>query len=269
VAAWAEKHDLPCIEAENVNTPETTRHIQKAAPDLLVVIAFGQKVGRGVIELAPHEAINVHASLLPKYRGAAPINWAIMNGEKQTGVSIITLAEKMDAGAILAQKATEIDDSETAADLHDRLAQLAPPVLTDTIDKIAAGQAGYHLQDESQVTLAPKLTKADGCIDFDEPAELVRRKIRGLWSWPGATVLYVSRDGKVARVTIAAADMVRTENPQNAKPGTLDENLNVICSRNRLQIMKVKPEGSKLMTFADFVNGRHVKAGDKFVRIQQ
>jgi len=269
VAGWAKKHHIKCVEAENVNSAEMIELLREAKPDLFVVIAFGQKIGREVIELAPHEAINVHASLLPKYRGAAPINWAIINGEKQTGISIITLAEKMDAGAVLAEAETGINIDETAGELHDRLAELAGPVLVETIGKIADDTAAYHVQEESQVTIAPKLKKSDGYIDFAEPAETVRNKIHGLWPWPGATVLYVSQKGKALRVSIAAADMVRMDNPGGIGHGTIDENLNVICGEHRLQIMRVKPEGSKLMNFADFVNGRRVTPGDKFVRIQE
>ncbi|GAI52035.1 unnamed protein product, partial [marine sediment metagenome] len=121
-------------------------------PDLIVVIAFGQKIGNELINLPPKAAINVHASLLPKYRGAAPINWAIINGETKTGISIITLAEKMDAGQILAQSQTNIAPDETAGQLHDRLAQIAAPLLLSTIDRIANNTVTYTEQDHSKAT---------------------------------------------------------------------------------------------------------------------
>jgi methionyl-tRNA formyltransferase len=235
----------------------------------LVVIAFGQKISKEVTGIAPKGAINVHASLLPKYRGAAPINWAIINGDTETGISIITVAEKMDAGDILAQCRTEIDGEESAGELHDRLAKLASPLLVTTIDQIAAGIAKYAKQDDSKATRAPKLQKTDGILDFTESAELLHRKMLGLWPWPGVSAIYKSqKSSRAERVIFAKADILRMDNPANLPPGTIDENLNVVCGQDRLQIMQLKPENSRLMSFADFVNGRHVSPGDMFIRIE-
>jgi methionyl-tRNA formyltransferase len=236
---------------------------------LLVVIAFGQKVGARLIDLpGPGRAINVHASLLPKYRGAAPINWAIIKGESQTGISIITLAEKMDAGKILAQSQTDIAPDETAGDLHDRLARMAAPLLLKTLKQIENGTATYNEQDHSKATLAPKLRKSDGFLDLSEPADLLARKIRGFWPWPGASADYVSqKTSNSTRVTFAMAKVIETPNPGCLPAGTLDKNLNVICGQNALEITKIKPDGSRLMDFRDFVNGRATQPGDTFVKI--
>lgn len=270
VAEWAARNNVPVIEAPDVNSPLIIEKIKSCEPDLLVVIAFGQKISKGVADIAPKGAINVHASLLPKYRGAAPINWAIINGDTETGISIITVAERMDAGDILAQCRTEIDGEESAGELHDRLAKLASPLLVTTIDRIVAGIARYARQDDSKATRAPKLQKADGFLDFTEPAELLHRKMLGLWPWPGVSALYKSqKSSRAERVIFAKADILRMDNPANLPPGTIDENLNVICGRNRLQIMQLKPENSRLMSFADFVNGRHVSPGDIFIRIEE
>jgi len=268
-ANWAINHSIPVIEIPDVNAPDIVSRIREEKPDLLVVIAFGQKISAEVTAVAPKGAINVHASLLPKYRGAAPINWAIVNGETETGVTIITIAEKMDAGEILASMRTMLDIEETAGELGDRLAKLAAPLLMTTIDQIAAGTAVYRKQDESKVTRAPKLKKSDGFVDFAEPAEVLHRKMLGFRPWPGATAVYRSKkSGRTERVTFAKAEILRTANPENVSPGTIDENLNVVCGKNRLQIMKLKPENSRLMTFADFVNGRRVSPGDQFVKIE-
>jgi methionyl-tRNA formyltransferase len=270
VAGWATAHSIPVVEASDVNDAEILEKLRSCKPDILVVIAFGQKISAEVTAVAPKGAINVHASLLPKYRGAAPINWAIVNGETETGVSIITVAEKMDAGEILASMKTTLDFEETAGELHDRLAKLAAPLLITTIDQIAAGTAIYRKQDESKVTRAPKLKKSDGFLDFAEPAEVLHRKMLGFWPWPGATAVYRSKkSGRTERVTFAKAEILRTANPENLLPGTIDENLNVICGKNRLQIVQLKPENSRLMTFADFVNGRRVSPGDRFVSIKR
>lgn len=270
VANWARTHSVPFIETEDVNTAETTERIAALQPDLIVVIAFGQKISNELIKLPPKAAINLHASLLPKYRGAAPINWAIINGETETGISIITLAEKMDAGPILAQAKTEILADETAGQLHNRLARMAAPLLLETLDKIADNSTVYTEQDNSAATLAPKLKKSDGFLNFAESAELLQRKIRGFWPWPGASAIYLSKKtNKSVRVTIAMACAVETSNPTHLQPGTLDENLNVICGQNALRITKIKPDGSRLMDFADFANGRQTRLGDRLVEIKK
>jgi len=268
VACWANAHSVRFIQTEDVNTPEIRQEIAGYKPDLIVVIAFGQKIGNELINLpGPGRAINVHGSLLPKYRGAAPINWAIINGEAETGISIIILAEKMDAGQILAQRKTEILPDETAGQLHDRLAKIAAPLLLETIDRVADGTAVYSEQDHSQVTLAPKLKKSDGLLDFNESAEVLARKIRGLWPWPGAHATYISKKtGRSLPVVIARAVTVR-ERPADFQPGTLDEDLNVVCGSGSLKILEIKPAGSRLMSFKDFVNGQQTQPGDMFVKI--
>ena len=269
VARWAKKNEIPFIETDNANTPETIEKISDFQPDLILVIAFGQKIGSDLINLPPKGAINVHASLLPKYRGAAPINWTIINGETKTGISIITLSKKIDAGKILSQSQIEIEPDETAGSLHDRLAQLAVPLLMETIDKIEVGTAVYIEQDDSKATAAPKLDKSIGFLDFSEPAQILERKIRGLCPWPGASANYISRKtGKSTRITIAMAEIVTTEKPVGLLPGRLDENLNIICGENALKVTQIKPSGSALMEFKDFVNGRHTEPGDMFEKIE-
>jgi methionyl-tRNA formyltransferase len=267
VADWAKTCSVPFIETEDVNTASTIERIAALQPDLIVVVAFGQKIGNELIKLPPKGAINVHASLLPKYRGAVPINWAIINGETETGICIITIAEKMDAGEILGCVATNIEPNETAEQLHDRLAKLAVPLLLETIDKIAEGSAIYTTQDHSKATLAPKLKKSDGFLDFAEPADVLQRKIRGFWSWPGASAIYVSqKTGKSLRATFAMAQVVQNPNPTHLPTGTLDENLNVICGEDALKIVRIRPDGSALMDFKDFINGRQTRPGDMFIK---
>jgi methionyl-tRNA formyltransferase len=269
-ARWAEINSIPFIETGNANTPEMIEKVADYKPDLIVVIAFGQKIGDDLINLPPKSAVNVHASLLPKYRGAAPINWAIINGETETGISIITLAQKMDAGCILGQSKTDIGPDETAGRLHDKLAQIAAPLLLKTIDQIDDGSVVYTEQDHSKATLAPKLKKSDGFIDFNEPAVSLEKKIRGLWPWPGASANYLSKKtGKSIRVTIAAAQVVETSNTPGLSAGTLDENLNVTCGTDALRIAQIKPAGSPLMNFKDFSNGRQTQPGDLFIKIDK
>lgn len=269
VARWAQDHSIPFIETDNVNALPVVQQIAEIGPDLIVVIAFGQKVGNELTNLPPKGAINVHASLLPKYRGAAPINWAIVNGETETGVSIIALAERMDAGDILAQAQTNIGPDETAGELHDRLAQIAAPLLVRTLDQIENGTAVYARQDHSKATLAPKLKKSDGFLDFADSAQMLRHKILGLWPWPGAAAVYLSKaSGKSQRVTIAVAHVAQTSKASTLAPGTLDENLNIVCGKDALKITQIKPAGASLMNFKAFVNGRQTRSGDLFVKIE-
>lgn len=283
VACWAASHHLACLETANVNTPAVVEMIEACRPDCFVVIACGQKIGRALLELPPRGAVNVHASLLPKYRGAAPINWAIIGGETRTGVSLITLADKIDAGDVLGQAETPIGPHETAGELHDRLAKLAAPLLLDTLAQIETGTAAYTPQDHEQATFAPKLKKSDGFLDFHEPADVLARKIRGFWPWPGASAIHLSqKTGKSIHVAFALADVTQpVAQPPSAgiaaggggatslPPGTLDEDLNVACGVGALAIRKLKPAGSGLMDFKDFVNGRHVRPGDRFVTVDQ
>jgi methionyl-tRNA formyltransferase len=269
VEVWAEAHGVPCVAAENVNTPEIVERLTSRRPDVMVVIAFGQKIGKALVQLPPKGAINVHASLLPKFRGAAPINWAIVQGETETGVSIITLADKIDAGDVLAQANTPIGPSESAGELHDRLAQLAAPVLMGTLDRLESGTAVYAKQDDALVSFAPKLHKADGFLDFAEPAEALARKIRGFWPWPAVSAMYVSdHAGKSVRVAIAAAERVPTSGQSSRTPGSFDESLDLVCGRDRLRIVQIKPAGSELMAFRSFVNGWHVQPGDRLVKVE-
>jgi len=263
VAQWAAANSIPFLETDNVNTEENISRIASLNPDLIVVIAFGQKIGNDLIDLPAKGAINVHASLLPRYRGAAPINRAIINGDEETGISIIELAEKMDAGDILGQVKTKIKPGETAGELHNRLAELAAPLLLETIDKIADASVVRVVQDHSRATLAPKLKKSDGLLDFTKPAEVLYHRILGFWPWPGASAHYVSqKSGKTERVIIAEAEVIDSSNKKQPGPGVFDENLNVSCGEGALKIKKIKPAGGRLMDFAAFVNGRGTSSGD-------
>lgn len=265
VAQWAQENSVPFTAIEDINTAEGIELVKKLSPDLLVVIAFGQKIPNEIIGIPPKGAINVHGSLLPKYRGAAPINRAIINGEKITGISIITLAQTMDAGEILAKAELKIADDDTADIVHDALGKLAAPVLVRTIDKIAAGTAEYKKQDNSEVTKAPKLKKSDGFLDFAAPAEQIHNKVRGLWPWPGATACFVNqKDGRKFPVIIAKTQIVCSTG-KNDKPGTMDTDLNVLCGTGSLKILEIKPHGGKMMDFKSFLNGRGSGLGDYFV----
>lgn len=266
VALWCAERNIRYVEAENINDPAMKQQLADCKADLLVVIAFGQKISQDVIALQKLGAINLHASLLPKYRGAAPIHWAIMNGEKETGVSIITLAERMDAGFVLAQSQVPIEPEDTFQSVHDRLSEASVGILLETIDKIEQGTAEYTPQDESQVTYALRLKREHGYIDWERPAEAIVNQVRGLWPWPGAQSVYVSiKTGKHWKVTVKQADVVSYDNTHGLPPGTLNESMDVVCGRGALKIVQLKPSGSDLMTFEAFVRGRACSRGDLFI----
>ncbi len=181
-------------------------------------------------------------------------------------MSIITVCDCIDAGDVLGERATDILPGETAGQLHDRLSELAPDLLVETIDRIAAGTATYTEQDHSRATAAPKLNKSSGFLDFNLPAEALERRIRGLWPWPCACTTFESKKtGKTTPVALAAAEVVERLDTTELAPGTLDHELSVVCGDGTaLRITKVKPACSRLMKFKDFVNGHHVVPGDTF-----
>ncbi len=269
VAAWAADNNVACTETENINSPETLKEIADCKADLMVVIAFGQFISQKAINAQPHRAINAHASIIPNYRGAGPVNWAVLNGDKKTGISIITVENKMDTGDVLDIAEMPIEKNDTAVTVQDKLAMLAPHILMNAIDNIAEGTAVYIKQDDSKATQAPKLKKTDGYIDFAQSAENINNKIRGLWSWPGAQADFVSaKTQKRVRVTFASAQVVDS-NKNDTRHGVLDDDLNIICGDGALKILKIKPAGSGLMDFKAFANGRALAPGDMFMNIEK
>jgi methionyl-tRNA formyltransferase len=270
VAEWATSNRTPFAETSNASDPSVIKKVRDVNPDLILVIAFGQKICDELINLPPKGMINVHGSLLPKYRGAAPVNWAVVNGETETGVTIATVTSQWDAGLILAQAKSSIDPDENAEQLSERLSTLAAGLLLETIGKIEDGTAEYSEQDHTQATRAPKLKKSDGFIDFSLPALTIKNMVRGFWSWPGASAIYSSNTtGKARRITIVEAHPVQDDNPENLPHGTLDENLNVVCGSGALKVTKIKPAGGATMTFEEFVNGYRVAPLDRLMKIEK
>ena len=205
VGAWANEQGLPCFEVADANDPAVVAQVAELSPDASVVIAFGQKLSPELIAAMGELAVNLHSSLLPKYRGAAPIHWAVINGDAETGVSVIGLAQRMDAGAMYAQLTTPIDSMETSGELHDRLAaDLGPDAVAGVLDDLAAGSLTPMEQDHAAATRARKFTKADGTVAFDQPAAAVRARVHGLNPWPGCRVTWTAEPGGAAKDLPAA-----------------------------------------------------------------
>ena len=241
---------------DKVGDPESLQALEALEPDLFVVVAYGQYIPSKVIQLARHEAINVHPSLLPKYRGSAPIQWAILNGDEQTGVSIIYLAKKMDAGDILKQERHPIGPDDTSAVLHDRLADLGAELLLKTIGEIRDGRVSRTVQDEAEAVEISKLSKEDGKIDWSMPAEAIRNRIRAFDPWPGSYCILP--DGDVLKVWKASR-----EAGEGAPGELLDDQLLVATGSHALRLLVIQPAGRKRMPAEAFLNGHPLQKGIK------
>lgn len=254
IAAFAHSKGLKVAAPEDAE--ELTRERALLEASAFVVIAYGHKLSPQL--LGEKFAINLHASLLPKYRGAAPINWAMINGEANTGLSVITLARRMDAGDILAQRSTPVDPHETAGELHDRLAAMGPDLVDEVLESFERATLKPRTQDESQATLAPKLSKADGTVSFDQPALRVRQRIHGLTPWPGCTVSVQDRTLRLARVEEVPGG------EWSGEPGIVLPDGTIACAAGAIRPLAVQPPGGKMMSFTAYCNGQPLDPGARF-----
>ena len=253
--AFAEKTGLSVMAPEKIGEPASVEALAALKPDLFVVVAYGQYIPARVINLAPHEAINLHPSLLPKYRGSAPIQWAIANGDATTGVSIITVANKMDAGDILRKETYPITADDTSLSLHNKLAQFGAKLLLKAIGDIRTGTVSRTIQDETQVVEIRKLTKEDGEIDWAQPAATIRNRIRAFDPWPGSTCKLPT--GEILKIWCAE----RVE--EKGLPGELlDDQLLVATGEGALRLTEIQPAGKKRMPAASFLNGHPIVKGE-------
>lgn len=245
---------LNVITPEKIGDPDAVEALAALQPDLFVVVAYGQYIPQRVIGLARHEAINVHPSLLPKYRGSAPIQWAILNGDTETGVSIIYLAKKMDAGDILRQETYPLGDDETSATLHDKLAVLGAGLLLKAIDDIRNGCVSRAVQDESEAVEIRKLAKDDGKIGWALSATEIRNRIRAFDPWPGSFCTLPNG----APLKVWKAELAEGQ----GEPGQLlDDRLLVATGAGALRLVEVQPVGKKRMPSSAFLNGAPLGKG--------
>ncbi|MEZ6234485.1 MAG: methionyl-tRNA formyltransferase [Phycisphaerales bacterium] len=265
IGAWAGER-LPgavLLKPENINETEMVARVRAIDADAWVVIAFGQKLGRPLLE--DRFSINLHASLLPRWRGAAPINAAILAGDAETGNSVITLADRMDAGEVLGTSRRAIEPRHTAGVLHDLLAADGPTLVLDVLARHATGTLRGQRQDESLATRAPKLSKADGWIDFGTTAAECRSRVHGLTPWPGVTA---ELDGIALKlVQVEAVGEGQTDAASSARdgvPGAIvdaNEGLVSCAGGTLLHLMRVTPAGKREMDWGEFARGRAIKAG--------
>jgi methionyl-tRNA formyltransferase len=254
IASLASSQNLPLLKTSNINAE------QLPPADLLIVIAFGQKIAPHIVDHARFGSVNLHASILPKYRGAAPINWAIIRGETIAGNSIIRLAQKMDAGPVLAQSSLPISELETAGELHDRLAVDGAPLMLRLINDLAAGRAAETPQDETQATLAPKLSRESSKLDFTRPAAEIANQIRGMYPWPGCRVRLLDASGEeLSRVTLVRARARSVH--ETIPPAAIGADGTVGAGSASIEIVELQPEGKRPMSLDAFRNGHRWEAG--------
>lgn len=258
VKVAAERHALPVLQPEKLSQPDLLASVGAARPDVIAVAAFGQFLPRTVRELPPLGCVNVHASLLPKYRGAAPIAWALIRGETETGVTIMRITEGMDAGPVLLQRAIAIAPEDDAGTLHDRLADLGASALSDALVMLARGEGVWIPQDDVLATLAPKLRDEDCRLDLALDSAAFVNRVRGLTPAPGAYLLCGGQRLKVSRAQVSA---------RRGPPGTIlgIDGQAIVCGAGAgsVALLEVQPEGKRRMTGAEFARGQRLQVGGR------
>lgn len=260
-------HKIPVYQPESINTPEGIATLRELRPDLLVVAAYGQILSKDVLSVPTHGGINIHASLLPKYRGAAPVAWAIYHGETKTGVTIIRMSPSLDAGDMLAQESLDIGTDETAGELEARLSTLGARLAVNVIERFSTVSVQGQRQDRTLVTKAPKLTKEHGLIDWMRTAEQIRNQIRAMQPWPTAYT-FLHRPGQPAQRIILYKAGPCTHPRADAACGTvLVASASLIVAAGGgtcLEVQELQPAGKRRMTSQDFLRGHPVQPGDRF-----
>lgn len=251
VKVLAQKAGLPVFQPETLKDEAAQAQLRNLKLDLMVVVAYGLLLPQAVIDIPPLGCINIHASLLPRWRGAAPIQRSIMAGDSETGVTIMYIEPRLDAGPMLLKKACPIGPDDTAGDLHDRLSRIGAEALLETLPSIAAGTAQPEIQDESLVTHAAKINKDDAQLDWSRPAAELQCQVRAFNPWPVAETVYRDQILRVWRATVVPAS-------RSEPPGTLlidGENLDVVTGHDCLRLLEIQLPGGKRISARDFING--------------
>jgi len=259
------RRGLEVFQPEDINSGVSIEFLRELKPDLFVVVAYGQMLSETVLAIPVIMPVNLHPSLLPKYRGAAPLNWAIIKGETSTGVSIVKMTKRMDAGPVLRSKAADILKEDDAVSLGDRLSGLGADLLIETVREIERGNSGGIPQKEEDATFAPLLKKEDGRIDWNNSAYCIRNLVRGCAGWPGTFTCFRGRLLKIKETKVieenSSADIP-------VSPGRIvavsPQGMEISCGKGRLSIKKLQPESKKEMTAEEFINGYKPLVGECF-----
>jgi len=261
VKSTAMEAKLKIFQPEDIKAKESLDFLKKLKPDLFVIIAYGQIFSQEALDIPAIMPINIHASLLPRFRGAAPINWAIINGDKKSGLTVMYVTRKMDAGPVMLQKEVKIEQQDTSVTLEEKLSQAAPGILLDALKFIETRNYRLAEQDEERAVLAPKLTKQDGLIDWNNPAASIHNQIRGVMPWPGA---FTSYRGKMLK--IFQADPLAVFPANKPVPGQVvradKHGIVVACGRGFLEIKELQLEAARRMPAQSFVIGHKLAAGE-------
>jgi methionyl-tRNA formyltransferase len=268
----AGENGLEVFEPESINSPEASGWLRRKAADLFVVCDYGQILSRDTLALARLGGINLHASLLPKYRGAAPINWAIYHGEKETGVSVIHMTPQLDAGPCLVQRATEIGPDETAPELVTRLGDMGVAAVVESIEMLAGGGRSRGMpQDAKLATRAPRLKKENGLVDWSRGARAISNQVRALEPWPKSYTFWRRAGEEPLRLILEKVEAIDElpggDSPLSRVPGTvaqaMADNFSVACGEDMLKIIAIQPAGKRVMSAAEFLRGHKIAACDR------
>lgn len=261
VKECAVKHGIPVFQPVKIKAPEAVEELKKFEADIFVVAAFGQILSKEILDMPKFGCVNIHASLLPKYRGAAPINWCIINGEKETGVTIQQMNEGIDTGDILAAKSMAIAPDETAESLFDKLSRLGAELIVETLPKLERGEITPVPQDETLASHTKMMSKSLGRIDWNNDAVSVERLVRGLNSWPSAYTFWNKKSLKLWRCEVIDAE---SENAALAGKVTAvsKDSFDVACAKGALRVWELQLEGKKRMDAKTFLLGNQVNVGD-------
>lgn len=259
IKKFAEDSKLKIYQPPDVNSKETIGALKSLKPDLFVVIAYGQILSQDILDIPKIISLNLHASLLPRYRGAAPINWVIINGERKTGVTVIKMNKHMDAGPVILQKQLSISDDDTAVDLEKKLSAAGAAVLLDALKSIENNTLKMTEQKAELITYAPKLKKEDGLIDWNMPAESICNLCKGCLEWPGAYTYYKGKILKFYKSGIIPTDF-------KGLPGEVisvsKESIVVLTGKGALEIRELQLEGKRRMKTEEFISGHKIRAGE-------
>jgi methionyl-tRNA formyltransferase len=246
---------LPILQPARIKREEAVAEIRALAPDLIVVMAYGQILPRSVLEIPRVACLNLHASLLPRHRGAAPIQAAIVAGDRESGITVMHMDEGLDTGDILLQSRLEIAADDTGGSLHDRLAQIAPEALHEALAELQRGNAARVPQDSAVATYSPKLEREDGRIDWTEPAELIERKIRAFNPWPGAFLLLRTESGRERKLKIFSGGLADGAKGTPGEVLRADGSITIAAKDGALSLGEVQLEGKRRMQTAEFLRG--------------
>lgn len=265
IRVLAAEHDIRILDPEKINTPTERAALADLQPDLFVVADYGQILGSKLLTIPSYGSINVHGSLLPKYRGAAPVQMAIYDGLTETGVCIIDVVKELDAGAVYASEKTEIGSEETAEELEPRLSEIGAKLCLNVVDQIEAGTAKPVEQNHAEATLAPRIEKNLGRIDWRRPATAIRDQIRALVPWPKSYSHWLRPDNEPLRLIIGRSQVQPAV--EAVDPGTVvqaSDALVVACGSDALRIEELQPAGKRMLSAAEFLRGYPVQTNHHF-----